>query len=137
MNYQGHNILQRPDSPDTYVLQSDLVLEWLDSSATLMIPISRRGNFTNVTQYMLSIHLVYQWSRGAPDWILQVYNADTDVLLYQQTEGLDSYAKTASTLNEQIIIPTRNLRFVALRQDDTVEELTVFSGSFYKIEKFS
>ena len=137
MNYQGHNILQRPDMPDTYVLKNDLVLEWIDSSATLAIPISRRGNFTNVTEYMLSIHLVYKWSSGAPDWILQVYNADTDVLFYQQTEGLDSYAKTTSTLNEQIIVPTRNLRFVALRQDDTVEELTVFSGSFYKIEKFS
>ena len=137
MDYEGNSIVQKPDKPDTYLLQSDLVLPWTESTAPLVIPVLRRGNFSSTYRCMLTIHLVYLWSRGAPDWLFQVYDADTDTLVHQQTEGLDSYSNRVSTLNEQIIVPTRNLRFLVSREADNVEDLTVVAGSFFKVEAFA
>ena len=136
MDYEGRAIFEQPDRPDTFLLRDDVVLTWTNTVAPLVIPLSRRGRFTYTDDYILTLHLVYLWSRGAPDWIIQVYDNDTDQLIHQQTEGIDSYANRVSTLNEQIIVPSRNLRFVALREDDNSEDLTILAGSFVKIETF-
>ena len=137
MDYEGNSIIQKPDKPDTYLLPRDLVLPWTESTAPLVIPVLRRGNFSSTYRYMLTIHLVYLWSRGAPDWLFQVYDADTGTLVHQQTEGLDSYSNRVSTLNEQIIVPTRNLRFLVSREADNVEDITIVAGSFFKVDAFA
>ena len=91
MDYEGNSIVQRPDKPDTYLLTNDIMLSWTESTAPPAIPVFRRGHFSSPYRYMLTIHLVYLWARGAPDWLFQVYDADTGTLVHQQTEGLDSY----------------------------------------------
>lgn len=136
MDFEGNSIIPRPDKPDTYFLNNDTTLVWTNASAPILIPTARRG-FSQADRYILTIHLVYLWSRGAPDWILQIYDAETDILIHEQTEGIDSYSNRVSTLNEQIIVPTRNLRYLAIREDDNLYDLTIISGSFCKVEKFA
>lgn len=139
MNYEGNSIIPRPDKPDTYYLTEAHVLIWpeISDEIDIVIPLLRRGYFAYADQYILTVHLVYKWARGAPDWMLQVFDADTNTLIHQQTEGLDSYPNRPSTLNEQIIVNTRNLRYVAVREDHVEDNLTILAGSFFKVEKFS
>lgn len=128
--------MPQPDKPDTYLLLDDHQLVWTNDLAPIAIPLMHRGHFSATSHYQLTVHLLYIWSRGAPDWVIQIVNDDNNELLYAQTEGIDSYAGKVSTYSITVVVTTRNIRIQAVRQSDNEEDLMVLGGSFLKMEVF-